>query len=355
MGRSKDEECEEKKDTVGVFGSIISSFTIMLVSIIIFILFGSSVLSRIKHYNEWNLPSNLHSKPYSTSAHQWKNPPPPEKQSGGMLPVASGVAYGLAKQAAEQKLKENRSKIGSGTRGTSGLEFPYDLINGNEVGDWFSRTIAVSMSKHNGWLKFGLDKLQQSMYPMDKKGMMGKVKKWGYLFVAWIILIASQFIWIYNTTLSYITAWGPGWSNMWLFSEDYPNSYIFHNIPFLTSITSSILTCFTSTYQYLTGFAFLAFSAYFTTGKKAFEYATEEFQSYFTFKGILFGLLLLFGLSIGMNCWSECIEISSKESANIMGKIGLGICGVSALFVWYHEGKELAKKAFAKAILSKKN
>ena len=261
-------------------------------------------------------------------------------------------AKSVAKEYGKHRYKQQRSRVGS-SRTSSGLEFPYDLINGNEVGDWFSRTVAMTMSKHNGWLKFGLDKAEQSMYPQDKKGFMGKIKKRGYLFVAWIILIASQLIWMYNTTLSYITAWGPGWSNMWLFSEDYPNSFIFHNIPFLTAITSSLLITITSTYQYLTGFAFLAFSAYFSKNN-AFNYATDEFQSYFSFKGIVFSLLIITAISIGFNCWSECIENKDKAGADIIGKISLGICGLSALLVYYHEGKELAKKSFVKAVLKKK-
>ena len=256
-------------------------------------------------------------------------------------------------QALTKEVGELGKKIHMG-RSRNDLVFPYDLINGNEVGDWFSRTVAMTMSKHNGWLKFGLDKLNQTMYPQDNsKGFIGKLKKWIYLIIAWIDLIISQIVWMYNTTSSYFTGWGPVWSNMWLFSDIYPNSFIFHNIPFLTSITSALLITITSTYQYLTGFAFLAFSAYFSSGN-AFNYATDEFQSYFSFKGIVFSLLIITAISLGFNCWSDCIENRDKAAADIFGRISLGICAISAFFVYYHEGKELVKKSFVKAVLKKK-
>tara|TARA_B100000674_G_C37939814_1_gene962058 strand:- start:288 stop:1355 length:1068 start_codon:yes stop_codon:yes gene_type:complete len=355
MSRGKDNECEEKRDIWGVIQNTIKTFLEIVIFIFIFILFGSSILSKIKHYKEWDLPSNLHSKPYASSAKEWKNPPPSENQSGGAVPIglAGMAASKLAREAARNKMKQQRARVGSGSRSRNDLVFPYDLINGNEVGDWFSRTVAMTMSKHNGWLKFGLDKLNQTMYPQDNsKGFIGKLKKWIYLIIAWIVLIISQIVWMYNTTLSYFTGWGPLWSNMWLFSDIYPNSFIFHNIPFLTAITSALLITITSTYQYLTGFAFLAFSAYFSSGN-AFNYATDEFQSYFSFKGIVFSLLIITAISLGFNCWSDCIENRDKAAADIFGKISLGICAISAFFVYYHEGKELVKKSFVKAVLKK--
>ncbi len=145
MARKKDKKtCEQKKGIGEVIGDIVINFATITVSLLVFMFGGSSILSRIKNNTAWDFPSNLHSKPYSTGAKQWNNPPPP--QSGGN-PLLAGAALSMAKEVARKKREQQRSKIGSGSRATSGLEFPYDLINGNEVGDWFSRTIAMTQKK----------------------------------------------------------------------------------------------------------------------------------------------------------------------------------------------------------------
>tara|TARA_A100001015_G_scaffold279740_1_gene341210 strand:+ start:5806 stop:6915 length:1110 start_codon:yes stop_codon:yes gene_type:complete len=346
MARKKDKEtCEEKKGIGEVIGDIGIYFVIITISLLVFMLGGSSILSRIKNNTAWDFPSNLHRKPYATSSQQWKNDYPP--QSGGN-PLLAGAAMSMAKQAAKSKMQQQRAKIGSGTRATSGLEFPYDLINGNEVADWFSRTVAMTQSKHNGWFKWSLSNLNKQMYPRDTKSFMAPVKKWSYLVLAWMILICSQFIWMYNTTLSWFEAWGPAWSNMWLYSETYPNSFIFHNIPFLSLITGSLLITFTSLYQYISGFLFLVCSAFFTDGAPS-HWAFSIFINYFSYKGILFTILLIIALSTGLSCWNECIERGSKNTANSLGIGILVSCAILGILVYRKEFAKAAKSGVSKA------
>lgn len=312
------DECESKK-SLGhvVFMSIIIRFFQLFAYTIIFLLLSSHMMWTVKNFNSFNYNDSLFTKPYSNGKTHWLNAAAKKQQGGNPLlykaaynvgkagvktairnpNMSKNIAKGLGKEAFKDMTGSRTRSAGSSSGSSKGLEFPYDLLNGNEFGDWFSRTIAYNQSYKGGITKLVLEFLNKIMFKNDNEKT--SIWNWFKTIPIWSVFIVNFLIF----GLSFYTGFLSGNFGWWDtivqtlggegMSKIFPNSYssIFYNLPLVPYIFITTIATFLIIYNWFNFTWFILVKNYFT-GEGAKNYFLKHFFQPLTLTVLAFCIAL---------------------------------------------------------------
>jgi hypothetical protein len=328
LGIIQKEECESKKSLGNVvFMDIILRFLQIFAFTLIFLLLSSHMLWTLKNFNLFDYYENIHQKPYALSKSQWLPSPIEHLQSGGnplLYSAANHVGKAAVKNAIKYpKMSSSRTRsAGSSITSNKGLAFPYDLLNGNGFGDWFSRTVAFNQSTKGYNIKKILDFLNKMFFNQGKEKTsiwmwFKTIPIWG-IFVMNIIISCSSFYtgfmsgnYLWWDTIVRTLGIHEGMANI------FPNSEwsIFYILPIIPWIFITTIMIFLGIYNIFNFGYFILLKNYFTGNGEAKDFFVKHFFQPLTLTLLAFCIALYVTFFAMFN---KCVDNPSAVK---------GVCG----------------------------